>query len=486
MKIKGIVVGIAVLLLVTVASAVAADPTDTSFGTKGIAEIEARIPATGQVGGVVDLEPTKHGKMLAAVYPMARRGHYFAAARILPDGRLDRSFGRDGFTPRLRSGRESEVEGGGVLQAEAVVGQADGKVLVAGYRERDGAFAPVLARFTVEGGLDRGFGDRGTVAPLPAYRGSRVRQGGVRLHDIAVEPDGTIVTVGDVTRQSYPGAGLGPNRPAAIVMAYRPDGTIDRAFGHDGELTITPPQSKAYTGFTEVKALSSGKLLVSGYLRQQIVLYRLTPDGRVDRGFGRDGRVVTGQPSAHVFYARGVYLRAPFAVDRHGHIVLAGDVFPSGRKNFDEPVAFLRLFPDGRRDRSFGRSLYMERAPIDAQEPHPDRRGVQSFSFEPQAIAIDGRGRVVVTGGELAPFARGQQEPGHKDFTSRRFLPSGRRDNSFGDGGVFPTNPSGSESLARAALTQADGKVVAGGWIQIERGGGNGPGNTAMLLTRYR
>ncbi len=35
-------------------------------------------------------------------------------------------------------------------------------------------------------------------------------------------------------------------------------------------------------------------------------------------------------------------------------------------------------------------------------------------------------------------------------------------------------------------MTQPNGQVVAGGWIQIERGGGNGPGNTAMLLTRYR
>jgi hypothetical protein len=43
-----------------------------------------------------------------------------------------------------------------------------------------------------------------------------------------------------------------------------------------------------------------------------------------------------------------------------------------------------------------------------------------------------------------------------------------------------------SQSLARAALTQPDGRVVTAGWIQIERGGGNGPGNTAMLLTRYR
>lgn len=39
MKINGIVVGIAVLVLGMVASALAADPTDLSFGTKGITEM---------------------------------------------------------------------------------------------------------------------------------------------------------------------------------------------------------------------------------------------------------------------------------------------------------------------------------------------------------------------------------------------------------------------------------------------------------------
>jgi hypothetical protein len=128
----------------------------------------------------------------------------------------------------------------------------------------------------------------------------------------------------------------------------------------------------------------------------------------------------------------------------------------------------------------------MERAPIDTHELAPRKHGVQFFSFEPLAIAIDGHGRAVVSGGELAPYTRGQKEPGHEDFTSRRFLPNGHRDSSFGKGGVWHTDPPGSQSLARSAVTQPDGKVVAGGWIQIERGGGNGPGNTAMLLTRYR
>ena len=87
---------------------------------------------------------------------------------------------------------------------------------------------------------------------------------------------------------------------------------------------------------------------------------------------------------------------------------------------------------------------------------------------------------------ETAPYTRGQKEGGYSYFAARRFLANGRRDKGFGDGGVFATNPTGSQSYARSAVTEGNGQVVAGGWIQIERGGGNGPGNTAMLLTRYR
>jgi uncharacterized delta-60 repeat protein len=269
------------------------------------------------------------------------------------------------------------------------------------------------------------------------------------------------------------------------VIGYRPDGRVDPNFGHRGRLRFSVPRGGAYTGFTEVKALPSGKLLVSGYLRQRLVLYRLTADGRVDRSFGRGGRVTVGGPSDSPAITRGGYLRAPFAVDARGGIVLCGLLYPDGGRS-EEPVALLRLFASGRRDRSFGRSRYMEPAPTDRQVSHPRSHGVQGFSFEPQGVAIDGRGRTVVVGIELAPFTRGQGESGYRYFAARRFLPDGRRDRSFGHGGVWDTNPLGSQSMARAGLTQPDGKVVGGGSIQIERGGGNGPGNTAMMLTRYR
>lgn len=485
MRLKNALFGFAVLFAVTAGAALASDPTDTGFGTKGIAEIEARVTPhedMGQVGGIADLQPTRGGKMLAAVYPIAVGGHFFAAARIDPNGALDRSFGKDGFTPDINAHRK----GGnavGTLQAEAVAGLKNGKALVAGYYEDGGIFAPALALFTAKGRLDPGFGHGGKVFPQPTFDGTPISAdgGGERLRDVAVEPDGTIVGVGDVVG----GINTGPSRPGAVVVAYRPDGKVDRAFGHDGHLRILVHHHgrySGYTGFTEVKALPSGKLLVSGYIHQRYVLYRLTADGRIDRGFGRDGRVAFAKPGSRAIKYT-TFFEAPFAVDARGRIVLCVPLFPEGG---EEPIAFVRLFPDGRRDTSFGRSTYMERAPIDREEPDPRRHGVQNFSFSPLAIAIDGHGRILVTGGETAPYVRGQEKPGHENFTSRRFLPDGRRDGSFGEGGVWHTDPPGSQSLARAALTQPDGRVVAGGWIQIERGGGNGPGNTAMLLTRYR
>ncbi|HKZ14288.1 MAG TPA: delta-60 repeat domain-containing protein [Solirubrobacterales bacterium] len=217
-------VGFAVLFAVTAGAALAADPTDTTFGTNGIAEIEARVTPPedlGQVGGIADLDATRGGKTLAAIYPIARRGHYFAAARIGRDGALDRSFGRNGFTPYVNVAYR-KGENGGVLQGEAVAGLQDGKVLVAGYYENTGAFAPALARFTAKGGLDPSFGRGGKVVPRPSFQGRPVETegGGERLHDVALEPDGTIVGVGDVVAAPHGRPGAGPRRDAALVIAY--------------------------------------------------------------------------------------------------------------------------------------------------------------------------------------------------------------------------------------------------------------------------
>ena len=479
------VVLLALALLVGGASA--ADPTDRTFGADGIAEVEARVSPdeeADQVGGIVDLEPTEGGGTLAAVGSITGRGHFFAAARFDTDGSPDQSFGQDGVTPYISVYHRRGETSGGVLQAEAVTEQRNGDIVLAGYFDNERATAPALVRFRPDGSLDPTFGTGGKVIPRPTSEGKRIRfgeVGGERLHDVAIAADGDIVAVGGNNEE---GGQERDRNPTAIVVAYRPDGKIDRAFGSNGRFKVKTPRKNAFTGFTQIEALPSGKLLMSGYVRQQIVLYRVTAKGRPDPSFGGgDGKVAVGAPSSATGY--GV-IRAPFAVDGRGRIDISGGTFPPERSGLnEEPVVLARFSPEGKRDKSFGKSIYLERAPADTDEPF-HRKHVQFFSFEPEALAIDGQGRIVLTGGELAPYSRGQKEAGYEYFSARRFLPDGLRDKDFGDGGVFATNPTGSQSYARAAVTEGSGKVVAGGWIQVERGGGTGPGNTAMLLTRYR
>lgn len=193
---------VAVLFVASAGVAVAADPTDTSFATGGIAEIEARSPDGEQVGGISDLEPAGGGRLLAAVYPIAREGHFFAAARFRRDGSLDASFGDGGFTPKVGIGRVREEDGEGTLQAEAVAGQRNGDVVLAGYLERQGAFGPALARFTARGALDSSFGSGGKVV-----RGSRRPKG-------ASSPSANSAATCSTMSQSSPtGRSPRPDRP---------------------------------------------------------------------------------------------------------------------------------------------------------------------------------------------------------------------------------------------------------------------------------
>ncbi len=80
--------GAVALVALAAGVAFAADPVDHGFGSDGVATIEARIPATGQVGGIVDLEAARGGKLLAVIYPIVSmrnesqtQGRYMRALR---------------------------------------------------------------------------------------------------------------------------------------------------------------------------------------------------------------------------------------------------------------------------------------------------------------------------------------------------------------------------------------------------------------------
>jgi uncharacterized delta-60 repeat protein len=153
---------------------------DTNFGSAGTVRT-----SLGPVdfAHAVSLQPD--GKILAAGfagYSLAPAGAAdFAVARYLPNGALDPSFGGVGFVT---------TDFGGVDEANAMLLQPDGKIVLAGGTSVGGDFA--MARYTSNGSLDPTFGGSGLVTTSFGF--------GVDLaYAIVRRPDGRLLVAGSTT-----------------------------------------------------------------------------------------------------------------------------------------------------------------------------------------------------------------------------------------------------------------------------------------------
>lgn len=167
--------------------------------------------------------------------------------------------------------------------------------------------------------------------------------------------------------------------------------------------------------------------------------------GRVnlDRSFGRDGRVLLPYGNTD----QGV---TDVAVDRNGRIVLAG----VGEIDGDGAFMVARLLPSGQRDRSFGQRGVVK---TNFRPDLPDG----TWSDIPYAVAVQGDGRILVAGATVDPNS-------DRSVALARYLPGGALDDSFGDGGRVITDLTCTEnvcSLHHAAdmVIQPDGKIVVAG-----------------------
>lgn len=207
-----------------------------------------------------------------------------------------------------------------------------------------------------------------------------------------------------------------------ILVAYRPDGTLDTRFGKEGFVIFGTRQVGAE--LVGLVVLPSGKLLVAGRLGHDLLLVRCLPDGSPDPGFGGgDGEVLVGDPG----------WLAGLALAPGGRPLLA--VNSLGSK---AGVMLVRFRPNGRIDRSFGhRGL--------AWATHPN--------LEAQAVTVLRGGRIAISG------SAGKGAP---QVAVMRFLPDGRPDRGFGRDGFFARRL-GRESVATAALAEPDGGLLVVG-----------------------
>ena len=257
---------------------------DASFGSGG----KVTTPLRGYLSAATPYPDSGHPSaplVLAAGWVNVPNGKQyqsdFQLIRYNNDGSLDTSFGGTG---EVTAGSGS---GNDFLAGVAV--QPDGKIVAGGdsFSTPGGYDEAALLRYNPDGTLDTSFGNSGEV--LTIYRPTNPGAGSA-IEDLALQPDGKIVTVGESGTSVSPATWV-------TVARYNLDGTIDTSFGSAGTGLVVISQSSGSVG-RSVSLQPDGKIVVAGQWTvgstSEFTLARLNPDGTPDSTFGTGG--ITGIP----------------------------------------------------------------------------------------------------------------------------------------------------------------------------------------------
>jgi uncharacterized delta-60 repeat protein len=270
----------------------------------------------------------------------SRSGSEFAVARYEPDGSPDASFGADGIAKTIIPEPQGDCSGSSyTAAATALAVLRGGDILAAGSVggvdcDPAGWSQFALVAYRSNGSLDSEFGHAGIVqTSFDLGPGPLDWLGG-----IAVQPNGKIVAAGSA---GYGGHGLDIDTMA--LARYNPSGSLDSTFGTGGKATTNP--KLFYDGGPTT--LQHGKILVAGTTSKKPgtkpffpVVARFKADGRLDSAFGQHGFAAIG---------RDIYAPSAMLLQKDGKILIAETA------SYEGPSAVVRLLPDGRRDKSFGR-----------------------------------------------------------------------------------------------------------------------------------
>ncbi len=204
---------------------------DRSFGKEG-----KLISTLKQIGaGAHAMALQKDGKIVLAGFSLNHFDFNFALLRFLPDGKPDLGFGDDGLV-LTDYNQSSDL-------AYAMVLQKDEKIVLGGLSNSDFA----LARYHKDGTLDNGFGNRGWVSTDLGGRDG--------INALALQKDGKIIAVGFSLQDEDT-----EMADADFAIArFHANGTLEQQFKH-------------HLGGNEIAnaaALQSdGKLVVAGFSTQ--------------------------------------------------------------------------------------------------------------------------------------------------------------------------------------------------------------------------
>jgi uncharacterized delta-60 repeat protein len=279
---------------------------DSSFGASGVAR--ATFPGSRCGCDLHDLAVQRNGRIVAVGWRFrggdAQDDMLMAAARFLPDGRLDRTFSGDGRFSR-------DFAYGDDLGA-AVAVQPDGKIVLGGvaahrYRSEDDF---VVVRLRQNGNLDRTFSGDGV--KTVNFRGHRYDD----LYGLDLQRDGHIVAAG------MSAVGYRLEDPRIAVLRLTRNGTLDRRFGkrllrpgpHGGyaRAILSDPRGGVLVGGL---AYDDSRLDTSAW-----ALVRYRSNGSLDGSFGRGGILLND-------FGTGADWIGALAAQRDGKVVAGGEVY---------------------------------------------------------------------------------------------------------------------------------------------------------------
>lgn len=308
-------------------------------------------------------------------------------------------------------------------EGNAVALQADGKIIVAG--KSAGSFA--VARYTTSGVLDATFGTGGVVTTTDF---GLLTSGDNGAFALALQSDGKIVAAGQYHD--------GNNHHWFAVARYNTDGSPDTTFNGTGNTIAINGSGDSYARAVAIQ--SDGKIVVAGHgsdgvsgHTQDAIVMRFTSNGVLDTSFG-GGKVVTdlgGVESLH-----GVIVHSS------GRIITVGDTTANGGMD----ACLLSFNSNGTRDSTFnstGRVITALSA---------------TGSDSGYAVREVSSGRLMIAGFAIVGSAF--------DFALARYTIAGALDVTFGSGGKVTTPIGIDEDLAWAMDVQSDGRIVLAGATQ--------------------
>ena len=220
------------------------------------------------------------------------------------------------------------------------------------------------------------------------------------------------------------------------AVRYLAGGGLDPSFGGGG--TVFTAFSDTFgSGANAVAPQPDGKLVLAGFARHPerahdgFAVVRYLQDGRLDPTFAGSGGVITAvdpqSGAGHNDIGRAV------AVDPQGRILVAGETGGAFKD-----LALVRYLADGSLDPAFG----------DGGGVVTDLGG----DDRAQALALQPDGKILVAG------SGGRTS--NEDFVLVRYLPDGRLDPSFGQGGHVTTDFRGGADRGQGLALRRRGQFL--------------------------